>query len=130
MNSKNRTTSTLMKRNLFIMNLRVLGYQENDHWAAHCLETDLVGYGKTFKRALADLFDLTEMQISFALFKNQPSLLDCPAPAHIIETYLWLCRSFLQQYTTKEKSLEKNYQIASLPLPEKPKRVEFSLASA
>ena len=46
--------------NDFMLSLRVLGYHKDGKWAAHCLETDLVGYGKTFKAALAELEELTQ----------------------------------------------------------------------
>ncbi len=114
-----------------MLNLRVLGYKEKDgEWAAHCLETDLVGYGKTFEDALANLKELTEMQITFAFYKNQPSLLDCPAPANIFELYNTLLRTYLQRYTEKKKLLDKTYRVANIPLPRHPSRAEFSLVSA
>ena len=63
------STKKVEKATLF---LRVLGREiENGKWSAHCLETDIVGYGPTFDAALKELSELTEMQISFALYKNQ-----------------------------------------------------------
>lgn len=50
--------------------LSVLGYCEDSQWAALALEMDLRGYGETFEDALADLQDLIQMQISFALYKG------------------------------------------------------------
>jgi hypothetical protein len=96
---------------------RVLGYLAKDGaWAAHCLETDLVGYGKTFNAALGKLQELTEMQVSFALFKNQPSLLDRPAPVEIIEAYTTLYRSVLQSFAI-DKDVSKRHRVANLPWP-------------
>lgn len=110
--------------------LRVLGYRESDNiWAAHCLETDLVGYGKSFDKALDNLMELTEMQIGFAQFKNQPTLLDSPAPLEIIETYNNLMRKMLQSFTKKCKSDDKR-KITSIPMPIKMSDSDFSFVSA
>src|SRR5690242_9538251 len=77
------------------LSLRVLGYRDGREWAAHCLETDLVGRGRTFEQALAHLMELTEMQVSFAVQRNETALLDHPAPMHVIETYSRLAREVL-----------------------------------
>lgn len=109
--------------------LRVLGYTKKDGiWAAHCLETDLVGYGKSFRRALNELIELTEMQLNFALFKNQRALLDRPAPADIIEIYNRLMRSNLQLATTKPSKVDPKRRITSIPLPPKPLKSDFGFA--
>lgn len=39
-------------------------------------EMDIWGYGKTPKKAFQELVDLVEMQISFAMFKEQPELIE------------------------------------------------------
>jgi len=97
--------------------LRVLGYQEPDmSWVAHCLETDLVGYGPTFQAALDNLKELTEMQVSFAYYKNQPALLDRPAPSEIFEMYQLLLRENLHDFTLRDK-IDRNRQITSIPWP-------------
>lgn len=102
------------------LNLRVLGYSTEDGlWAAHCLETDLVGYGKTFNKALSDLMELTEMQVSFALQTKQPSLLDHPADSRILEIYINLFRSILQSHPKRRPSTDE-YKVRNIPLPSKP----------
>lgn len=112
MNMKSKKT-----KEVSALYLRVLGYKETDGvWAAHCLETDLVGYGKTFNKALDNLIELTGMQIDFAKFKNQPSLLDRPAPTEIVETYNLLMRSNLQSITNPKK-IDRSRKITSIPLP-------------
>jgi hypothetical protein len=108
---------------------RVLGYQVDSRtkkWGAHCLETDLVGYGKNFDEALGELRELTNMQISFARFKNQPALLDRPAPAEILEIYNALVRALLQQFTVKGK-VDKERRVASMPFSMNLKGTDFSL---
>lgn len=108
--------------------LRVLGYRESDGWwAAHCLETDLVGYGKSFHSALKNLRELTEIQVEFALFKNQPALLDKPAPIEIIEGYNLSLRSNLQQFT-RHKLLDRKRRITSIPWPQNLSMPSFVIA--
>ena len=97
--------------------LRVLGYRKDDGpWAAHCLETDLVGYGDSFEQAMAELKELTDMQVGFAFFKNQPALLDRQAPSDIIEIYTNLVRQILQNFTVSRVTDER-HRISSLPWP-------------
>lgn len=120
-----------LKENTFMMTLRVLGYKQPDgQWAAHCLETDLVGYGKTFNKALSTLVELTEMQISFAVFKNQPALLERPAPLSIIEGYNSLYSQNLRHYTLKKKPKVQNRKVASFALPPLPSKAESCFVSA
>ena len=107
----------------FMFSLRVLGYQTPDkEWAAHCLETDIVGYGKSFERAFNNLKELTEMQISFAFFKKQPALLDRPAPPEIFEMYNRMQRTFFERYYQKSKT-DKKHRIASIPIPDSPRKL-------
>jgi len=105
-----------------MLSLRVLGYMTEDRqWAAHCLETDLVGYGKTFDSAVKHLQELTEMQVSFSFFKNQPALLDRPAPPQIFELYNRLFRLVLEHYN-KKSPIDSKHRIGSVPLPERPRK--------
>lgn len=102
------------------LSFRVLGYVSKDGlWAAHCLETDLVGYGKTFKKALNELIEFTEMQISFAFQTEQPSLLDRPAEPRIYDIYNALFRSTLQSLP-KSRPLTDEYDLTSMPVRIKP----------
>ena len=108
--------------------LRVLGYQvEDGSWAAHCLETDLVGYGPTIQDALENLQELTEMQVSFALYKNQPALLDRPAPTSIIEIYNTLMRNSLYGFMHPE-TLDHTRYITSIPWPRELPNSDFTVA--
>ena len=109
--------------------LRVYGYQiKVGRWAAHCLETDLVGYGRNFNAALKELQELTEMQISFAVFKNQPALLDRPAPPEIFEMYSNNVRSILQRFTIGTR--DKKHRVASIPWPTDLSRVDTAFVPA
>lgn len=80
------------------MAFRVLGYRQGGAWAAHCLETDLVGRGRTFAAAIEELKDLTVAQISFARQMRQPLLLDHPAPARIIRMYTRVAEDYLRRF--------------------------------
>ena len=109
-----------MSSDLSHLSFRVLGYiSEDGLWAAHCLETDLVGYGKTFNRALSDLVELTEMQVTFAFQTDQPFLLDHPADPRIFEIYNVLFRSVLHSFP-KRRRVREGYRISSIPLPSDP----------
>ena len=99
----------------FLMTLRVLGYREDGEWAAHCLETDLVGHGKNFEVALKDLMELTEMQVSFARQNNRPSLLDHPAPPDVWQTYEKLTQELLRNFQRPPQTPTKT--IGSLAFP-------------
>ena len=61
------------------LHVRVLGYREDGEWVALALDMDLHGCGKTFEDALKELEELIEMQVSFALYKEDFDLLDHPA---------------------------------------------------
>lgn len=114
----------------FVLSLRVFGHKvKSGKWAAHCLETDLVGYGKTLKAALNELTELTEMQVSFAFHKNQPALLDRPAPIEIIEAYTSLLRSVLQNFTTTSKA-DKKRAVTSIPWPSHLKKADGCFVQA
>ncbi len=112
------------------LSLRVLGYiSEDGLWAAHCLETDLVGYGKTFKKALNELIEFTEMQVSFAFQTKQPSLLYHPADPRIFDIYNTQFRYILQSLPERRPSLHSlpvrrpstdEYKVRNMPLPSKP----------
>lgn len=98
------------------MTLRVLGYKEGKGWAAHCLETNLVGRGRSFEVAVKDLLELTEMQVSFAVQKNQTNLLDHPAPPEIFETYARLARQQLTNFQQPAPK-PKDRALGALPFP-------------
>jgi hypothetical protein len=117
-------------KNYLGLYLRVLGYKEsNGDWAAHCLETDLVGYGKSFNKALHNLVELTEMQIGFAQFKKQSALLDRPAPTEIIETYNSLMRQSLQSFA-KRGLFDRKRKITSIPMPSDLSGTDYNFVSA
>jgi len=118
------------KKHPFRLTVRAVFYKTDDNqWAAHCLETDLVGYGKTQEASLENLIELTEMQISFALFKQDPGLLDRPAPSYIFEMYFNLQREDMRNLVSKRKRRDTNHLITSIPLSPPTRKTDFSVAS-
>jgi len=109
--------------------LRVLGYEEDGEWLAHCLETDLVGTGSDFEEALAALRELTEMQLSFALSRGQLSLFHRPAPTWVIETYSRAVDEALEQLGSKPRKLSTR-RVSTFNLPRNPGSAKFALANA
>ena len=100
------------------LNLRVLGYREESQWAAHCLEMDLVGFGPTFHKARKHLEDLIGLQLDFAIYKNQPELLNHPAPARLFELYAQLQEECLRRYP--EPLLPQDRAVSSITMPKPP----------
>ena len=112
------------------LTVRVFGYNTDDgQCVAHCLDPDLVGYGKTRQPSLDNLRDLTKMQISFALFKQDPGLLDRPAPPYIYEMYYNLQREEMRNLVSKKKSRDKGHLITSIPLSPPSGKTDFCVAS-
>jgi hypothetical protein len=108
--------------------LRVLGYvKSGGSWAAHCLETDLVGYGDSFEAALDNLEELTAMQISFAQFKNQPLLLYKPAPPQIFEIYNNQLQSKLEGFFWQDK-VDSRREVTCIPWPMNLSETDFAVA--
>lgn len=113
-----------------MMTFRVLGYQESDdHWVAHCLETDIVGYGKSFKKAVDDLVELTTLQISFAIQKKEMALLDRPASASIHEQYNLIFSKQIQSLP-KKKSVDPKRRVTSIPIATPTQPGRFTIATA
>jgi hypothetical protein len=104
------------------MTLRVLGYREENGWAAHCLETDLVGRGRDFNEAMVELQELTEMQVNFAVQTNRLSLLDHPAPPEIWQAYTMLAQERLRNFQKPDPAATRD--VGALPLPGRVARKE------
>lgn len=111
------------------LQLRVLGYRDEDGgWVAHCLETDLVGEGDSWKDAMACLVGLTEAQISFAVSRGKPGLVLHPAPIHIIERYQTLYDRALT--TLSVRPWDESEAIGFFPVPTPPADpAHFALAN-
>lgn len=100
-----------------VATLNVLGYQEEKEWVALALEMDLRGYGDTFDEALEDLSDLVLMQISFARFKGEPSLIWKPAEPVWFELFAQVRQEYLTAAVADTEEVDPMYSIAGLPIP-------------
>lgn len=100
----------------FEMTLRVYGYknEEDGGWAAHCLETDLVGFGDNPEEAIKDLIDLTSMQVSFAHQMGKPGLIYREAPMHIQQSYAVLALENLKSFP--DVLQDQSRIVGSIPL--------------
>lgn len=64
---------------------RVLLYQERDGtYVAHALETDLIGEGNSPNKAMTDLRNALEAQITFAIQMGNTGMIPRQAPAEIV----------------------------------------------
>ncbi len=59
--------------------IRVVFYQENSFWVAHCLEFDLVGHGTSHEEALVTLTNAIRTQIEASAEFENPANLFSPA---------------------------------------------------
>lgn len=69
------------------LRLRVLTYREDKVYVAHALEMDLIGEGESANKAIQNLRGAVEAQLSFAVQKGDPRLLDFSASQDIVERY-------------------------------------------
>ena len=95
--------------------IRVLFYKENKKYVAHALEMDLEGYGQSHKQAEKKLIDLIKIQISFAIFKNDPSLIYFPAEPGYFITYEQIKEKKLKSFI-KGYEQDTDYSILDIPL--------------
>jgi hypothetical protein len=86
------------------LTFRVLCYKEDGFCVAHCLETDLMGHGKTMDEARKDLADLMGMQITFAMQRNEMSLLDHPADPEIFEKFNEAQRAAVKNINSQKRN--------------------------
>ena len=109
--------------NIHNVNVSVLGFREGDEWCALALEMDLRGYGPTFEAAMEDLDHSIEMQISFALSKDQPSMIFHPADPTYFSLFAQIRNDHLQSLAAGHTSTagadgaEDEYAVAGLPMP-------------
>lgn len=103
----------LLKRNLKKLNiyLKILFYKEDNLLIAHALEMDLKGYGKTKEEAEKKLEELIKMQLSFAVFKNDLSLIYHPAEPR----FFMLFEQIKEQYLKTFKE-DNDYSIENLSI--------------
>ena len=76
-----------MKRYKFEADAKVLIYPEAGETVAHCLDFDLLGYGRDDESALESLNQAIENVMSFSVYKNEVHLLHRPAPAEYFDRW-------------------------------------------
>jgi hypothetical protein len=101
-----------------VVSLNVLGYHEDGRWVALALEMDLRGYGETFDEAVDDLKELVVMQIGFSRFKGQPELIWKAAEPIWFDRFAETRRAYLDDLIRDAETLEPEYNVAGLPIPE------------
>ena len=99
--------------------INVLGYREDGEWVALALDMDIRGYGDTFESAIADLGDLIEMQISFAVEKGSPEMVWKPAEAVWFERWADVRRERLREMWVQGSDISPNdeYRVGAIPPP-------------
>ncbi len=98
--------------------ISVLGYRENNEWAALALEMDLRGYGSTFEDALTDLSDHIGMQISFAEYKEDTDMIFHPAAPEFYQLFAQVREDRLRHLASSAGVQgDHEYEVGGLPLP-------------
>ena len=102
--------------------LAFLSPDEGSKWCAVALEMDIWGFGDTMEEAMADLDELINTQIEFALEKKKPSILDHPTDKKWFD--LWdaldkIRKENKQASNSLSFSLQATESTKSLPSPEK-----------
>jgi len=97
----------------------VLGYREDNCWAALALEFDLLGHGDTPKQALEELMGVVTAQLEFAIEQGDPSLLDFPAEKKYFSLFEKARKqAFLKDYFSCESKPQEDNFAVRLPVPE------------
>ncbi len=116
------------------INYNVLTYREKSQWVALALEMDLRGYGDTQGDAIKEMMDLVRMQVSFALSKNEPHMIWCPAEAHWFQLFAEVRSKKITYQINPAARIGDDFDVGSFPMPIPPvssKRMErFSRADA
>jgi predicted RNase H-like HicB family nuclease len=71
----------------FRISLRIVFYQEDGVWLAHCLEFDLLGDGESRREALESLVEAIHLQIEESLRSNNLANLFTPASGELFELF-------------------------------------------
>ncbi len=109
--------------------INVLGYEEDGDWVAHALEMDIVAQGDTFEEAFEALDELIGMQLSFAAFKGDPSLVMQPAPVEYWNILSELKTSRLSALISGRKVEEVGaYRSGGIPWPDSVDPGKFAVA--
>lgn len=67
--------------------LRIVFYEDDGRWIAHCLEFDLIGDGGSPKEALTSLGKAIHVQVAMSVEKGSPRSLFTPADPEYFEKF-------------------------------------------
>ena len=85
---------------------RVLLYQDWDGvYVAHALETDLIGEGNSPNKAMIDLKNAMEAQITFAIQMGEPGMIGRRAPDDIVARWEKANKQSIKDLTKEGHSL-------------------------
>ena len=100
------------------LNVLIYRCEGEDGWTALVLEMDIRGYGDTPAEAFQELGDLVRMQVSFAMFKEDPSLIWKPADPVWFERFADARRNQLRhQLLDIPPTKEPEYRASGMPTP-------------
>ncbi len=91
--------------------ISILGYEEEGEWVAIALEMDLRGFGATFKDAFEQLISSVEAQISFALYKHEPSLIWHPAEKEYFDLFDRVRKHRFSKRFMGEEGADDKYEV-------------------
>jgi len=69
------------------VDLRVVFYRDAGRWVAHCLEMDILGEGKTRKRAFDQLQQAIGLQLTASMHHNNTANIFMPADAKYFKMF-------------------------------------------
>ena len=69
------------------LEFKVLIYQDDNFWIAHCLEMDLPAEGKTPEEALQNLIDVSHLQITAAMEEGNLDSIFSQSPSELLRMY-------------------------------------------
>jgi hypothetical protein len=119
-----------MDTHIYNLGIRVLIYEEEGQMCAHALELDLVGYGKTEKKAISALHDMIQAQITFARFKNDDKLWPFPAPKDVYERWETAHNAALRKEILRDKTVKVTIKAVCINISDelaKPSRTQFKV---
>ena len=110
--------------------INVLGYRENGDWIAHALEMDLVGVGDSFEEAIEALNEFIEAQVSFALYKKDPSLSFHDAPIRLFDLFSKVREIELRRLVAQRhvKDSMQEFRAGGVPVPQDIEEGDFAVA--
>lgn len=115
-----------MEQHVYNFQIRVLIYEEGGEFVAHALEMDLLGFGKSEKKALAELRQLIESQLTFARQQDDDSLLLFPAEKRFFARWEAAHKAALKNQVFSDKPVKMEVKAVCIALDDTLKRLPRS----